>query len=51
MNVLGLAEIIRSRRLDVGRLSQRSGVPAERIAAIIDDLRDPQKRPEWETTE
>jgi hypothetical protein len=24
---------------------------AERIAGIIDDLRDPQKRPEWETTE
>ena len=24
---------------------------AERIAGIVDDLRDPQKRPEWETTE
>ena len=24
---------------------------AERIAGIIEDLRDPQKRPEWETTE
>jgi Zn-dependent peptidase ImmA (M78 family) len=35
MNVSGLAEIIRSRRLDLDRLSQRSGVPADRITAIV----------------
>jgi Zn-dependent peptidase ImmA (M78 family)/transcriptional regulator with XRE-family HTH domain len=35
MNVQGLADIIRSRRLDVSRLSERSGVTADRINAII----------------
>ena len=35
MNTQSLADIVRSRRLDLGRLSQRSGLSSERIAAII----------------
>jgi Zn-dependent peptidase ImmA (M78 family) len=35
MNTKGLADIVKSRQLDLDRLSQRSGVAADRIAAIM----------------
>lgn len=35
MNIQSLADIVKSRQLDLGRLSQRSGVLPERITAIM----------------
>src|SRR5262249_25492703 len=35
MNTQGLANIVKARQLDLNRLNKRSGVPQERISAII----------------